>query len=132
MLNNFTGMGRLTKDPELRKTDSGKSVTAFTIAQPRLFDKTQTEYFDIVTWNNTAEFVSNYFKKGMLVVVSGKIQTRDWTDREGNKRKAFEVVANECYFAESKKQENKVENKQLDEDFGLPIVPVEDDGDLPF
>ena len=100
-------MGRLTADPELRHTTSGIAVTSFTIAIDRRFTKAgeekQTDFINIVAWRQTAEFVANYFRKGQLVAVEGSIQTRKYQDKEGNNRTAFEVVANNVHFAESKR-----------------------------
>lgn len=110
MLNRVTIMGRLTRDPELRRTDSGIAVASFAIACDRDYSNKQNgekevDFFDIVAWRNTAEFVSNYFGKGRMIVVSGRLQTRSWTDKEGNKRKTTEVVADSCYFGDSKPAE---------------------------
>lgn len=107
MLNKAILMGRLTADPELRKTQNGTSVTAFTLAVNRSYTRSgeqpQTDFIDIVAWRNTAEFVSRYFTKGQLVAVEGQIQTRTWEDKNGQKRKSVEVVANEVFFAEPKR-----------------------------
>lgn len=108
MLNKITLMGRLTKDPELRNTQSGASVASFTLAVDRDFkDKStgekSTDFIDIVAWRSTAEFVSRYFTKGRMAVVEGRLQLRDWTDRDGNKRRAAEVVADNVYFGDSKR-----------------------------
>ncbi len=108
MLNNVVLMGRLTADPELRHTESsGIPVTSFTLAVGRSYTKAGTEratdFIDIVAWRNTAEFVSKYFNKGQLVAVEGSIQTRSYQDKNGNNRRAFEVVANNVHFAESKR-----------------------------
>lgn len=106
MLNHITLMGRLTRDPELRYTQSQTAVVSFTLAVDRDFggrdgaDK-QTDFIDIVAWRQTAEFVSKYFTKGRMAVVSGRLQIRDWTDREGNKRRSAEVVADNVYFGDS-------------------------------
>lgn len=107
MLNRVTIMGRLTRDPELRRTESGIAVASFAIACDRDYSGKQNgekevDFFDIVAWRNTAEFVSNYFGKGRMIVVAGRLQTRSWTDKEGNKRKTTEVVADSCYFGDSK------------------------------
>lgn len=108
MLNHVTLMGRLTRDPELRRTQSGVAVTSFSLAVERDFasrdggDKA-TDFIDCVAWRNTGEFVSKYFTKGQLVAVSGRLQIRDWQDRDGNKRRSAEVVVDNAYFAESKK-----------------------------
>lgn len=110
MLNHIVLMGRLTRDPELRYTQSQIPVASFSIAADRDFSgrdggEKQTDFFDIVAWRSTAEFVSKWFTKGMLVAVSGRLQMRDWTDRDGNKRRSAEIVADNCYFAESKRQD---------------------------
>ena len=111
MLNHITIMGRLTKDPELRRTNSGVAVTSFTIAVDRDFTNTatgekETDFIDIVAWRNTAEFVNKYFTKGRMAVVQGRLQIRGWTDKDGNKRRSAEVVADNVYFGDSKKEES--------------------------
>jgi len=108
MLNHITLMGRLTRDPELRYTQSNTPVASFTLAVDRDFGgrdgaEKQTDFIDIVAWRQTAEFVSKYFTKGSMVVVSGRLQIRDWQDKEGNKRRNAEVVAENVYFGEGKK-----------------------------
>ena len=108
MLNHITLMGRLVRDPELRYTGSQVPVASFTLAVDRDFGgrdgaDRQTDFIDIVAWRNTAEFVSKYFSKGSMAVVSGRLQIREWTDREGNKRRTAEVVADNVYFGESKR-----------------------------
>lgn len=106
MLNCVVLMGRLTADPELRYTQSNVPVTSFTLAVERPYrsgNERITDFLDIVAWRQTAEFVSKYFTKGQLVAVEGSIQVRSYTDREGNKRRAWEVVANNVHFAESKR-----------------------------
>ena len=107
MLNKVIIMGRLVKDPELRRTQSGVAVTSFRIAVDRDFKSQdgskQADFFDVVAWSNTAEFVSKYFAKGRMAVVEGRLQTRDWTDREGGKRVATEIVADNIYFGDSKR-----------------------------
>ena len=108
MLNHINLMGRLTRDPELRYTASQVPVASFTLAVDRDFagrdgGERQTDFIDIVAWRNTAEFVSKYFSKGSMAVVSGRLQIRDWTDRDGNKRRSAEVVADNVYFGESKR-----------------------------
>lgn len=108
MLNHITLMGRLTRDPELRYTQSNTPVASFRIAvdrdfQPRDGGERQTDFIDCVAWRSTAEFVSKYFQKGSMAVVSGRLQMRDWTDREGNKRTSAEVVVENIYFGESKR-----------------------------
>lgn len=107
MLNHITLMGRLTRDPELRRTQTGTPVVSFTIAVDRDFGardgEKQTDFIDIVAWRNTAEFVSRYFTKGRMAVVSGRLQIRDWTDNNGGKRRNAEVVADNVYFGDSKR-----------------------------
>ena len=107
MLNHIVLMGRLTRDPELRRTQSGVAVASFTLAVDRDFKaengERETDFIDIVAWRNTAEFVSRYFTKGRMAVVSGRLQIRSYTDREGIKRKASEVVADNVYFGDSKR-----------------------------
>ena len=108
MLNHIVLMGRLTRDPELRRTGSGIAVASFTIAVDRDFSgkdsEKETDFIDIVAWRQTGEFVSKYFTKGRMAVVSGRLQIRNWTDKEGNKRKSAEVVADHVYFGDSKKE----------------------------
>ena len=106
MLNHIVLMGRLTRDPELRYTQSQIPVASFRLAVDRDFGgrdggERQTDFIDIVAWRSTAEFVSKYFTKGSMAVVSGRLQIRDWTDREGGKRRSAEVVADNVYFGES-------------------------------
>ena len=107
MLNKIILMGRLVKDPELRRTQSGTAVTSFRIAVDRDFKSQdgskQADFFDVVAWRGTAEFVSKYFTKGRMAIVEGRLQTRDWTDREGGKRVATEIVADNIYFGDSKR-----------------------------
>ena len=108
MLNKWIGMGRLARDPDLRHTQSGTPVVSFTIAVDRDFKAQdgdrETDWIDIVAWRSTAEFVSKYFTKGSSIVVEGRLQIRSYTDKEGNKRKAAEVVADSVYFGGSKKE----------------------------
>ena len=125
MLNKAILMGRLTADPELRHTQSNIPVTSFTLAVDRSFGKEkQTDFLDIVAWRNTAEFVSKWFSKGMLVAVSGRMQTRTWEDKQGNKRKTTEVVADEVFFAEGKRGKEE-------EGSGAFAMPPPDDDLLP-
>ena len=134
-------MGRLTRDPELRRTGSGTAVTSFSLACDRDFksqsgDK-ETDFIEVVAWKNTAEFVSKYFSKGRMAVVEGRLQIRDWTDKAGNKRTTAEVVAENVYFADSKRSESNDNQKEnfnalsgrLSDDF----VPIsEEGGEIPF
>ena len=108
MLNTITIMGRLTRDPELRHTQNNTPVAAFTLAVDRDFSgkdgaEKQTDFIDCVAWRTTAEFVSRYFAKGRMAVVAGRLQLRDWTDKDGNKRRSAEVIADRIYFGDSKK-----------------------------
>lgn len=107
MLNNICLMGRLTRDPDLRQTQTGKFVASFTIAvdsnyKDRESGERTTDFIDIVAWGQTGEFVSRYFTKGRMAVVEGRLQMRDWKDKEGNKRRSAEVVADSVYFGDSK------------------------------
>ena len=108
MLNKIIIMGRLTRDPELRRTGSGTAVTSFSLAVDRDFKsqngEKETDFIDVVAWRSTAEFVSKYFTKGRMAVVEGRLQIRDWTDRDGGKRISAEVVADNVYFGDSKRE----------------------------
>ena len=108
MLNKIILMGRLTRDPELRRTGSGTAVTSFSLAVDRDFKsqsgEKETDFIDIVAWRGTAEFVSKYFTKGRMAVVEGRLQIRDWTDRDGGKRRSAEVIAENVYFGDSKRE----------------------------
>ena len=108
MLNHIVIMGSLTRDPELRRTGSGIAVASFTVAVDRDFGgrdggEKETDFIDCVAWRQTGEFVSKYFAKGRMIVVSGRLQIRNWTDKDGNKRRTAEVVAHNCYFGDSKR-----------------------------
>ena len=153
-MNHIDLMGRLTRDPELRRTSSGIAVASFTLAVDRGFANRETgertaDFIDIVAWRQTGEFVSKYFTKGQMCAVSGRLQIRDWTDNNGNKRRSAEVVADNVYFTESKKSRegaggynsyNAPAEKRNDFDTGYtsPVTGSdfaeldEDDGDLPF
>lgn len=108
MLNTITIMGRLTRDPELRHTQSDLAVASFTLAVDQDYAKGEkkTDFIDCVAWRQTGEFVSKYFTKGSMAVVSGRLQIREWTDKEGNKRRSAEVVADRVYFGDIKKKED--------------------------
>lgn len=111
MLNHITIMGRLTRDPELRRTGSGLAVASFTVAVDRDWPnketgEKETDFIDCVAWRQTGEFVSKYFTKGSMIVVSGRLQIRNWTDKDGNKRKTAEIVADNVYFGESKRDKD--------------------------
>ena len=110
MLNHIDIQGRLTKDPDLRYTQSNTPVISFSVACERDYvpagQQRETDFIDVVAWKQTAEFVSKYFQKGSLIVVSGRIQNRDWTDRDGSKRRITEVIADRVYFCDSKRKED--------------------------
>ena len=120
MLNKIIIMGRLTRDPELRRTQTGTAVTSFSLAVDRDFKsqngEKETDFIDIVAWRGTAEFVSKYFTKGRMAVVEGRLQIRDWTDRDGGKRRSAEVIAENVYFGDSKRDSDKV---QAERDAGV-------------
>ena len=115
MLNHIVLMGRLVRDPELRRTGSGVAVAGFSLAVDRDFaprdgGEKETDFIDIVAWRNTAEFVSKYFTKGRMAVVSGRLQIRSWTDKDGNKRRSAEVIADNVYFGDSKPKDGGEED----------------------
>ena len=137
MLNVVVLMGRLTADPEVKTTPNGNSVCSFSIAVNRSHDREKTDFVDVVAWRNTAEFVGKYFSKGQMIVVKGALQTRTYEDKEGQKRKVTEVLAENVEFGESKKQEDgltklvkKAQNLgiEVDVDEGSSMS----DDDLPF
>ncbi len=148
MLNVVVLTGRLTADPELRHTPNDVAVTSFTIAVNRRFarpgEERQTDFIDIVAWRNTAEFVCKYFTKGQLIAIEGSIQTRTYQDKDGNKRKAFEVVAKDAQFAESKKSVSEssfesngssatiVDSDSYSSGNNEDFQTIESDDDLPF
>ena len=156
MLNHIVIMGRLTRDPELRRTGSGVAVTSFSLAVDRDFapkdgGERETDFIDCVAWRQTGEFVSKYFTKGSMAAVSGRLQIRDWTDREGGKRRSAEVVADNVYFGESKRRDGGDAPRPAAPSASAPAhrgsyggydnVPQggsafseldDDDGDLPF
>lgn len=135
MLNKCFLLGRMTRDPEIRRTNGGTAVTSFTLAVDRDFKSNgekETDFIDVVAWRNTAEFVSKYFSKGCMAIVEGRLQIRDWTDKNGNKRRTAEVIADNVYFGDSKR-ENKVENKEEPEYKQADFAEIsEEDGELPF
>lgn len=147
MLNNIVIMGRLTRDPELRRTGSGVAVTSFTLAVDRDFSakdggEKETDFIDCVAWRQAGEFVSKYFSKGRMACVSGRLQIRNWTDKDGNKRRNAEVIVDNVYFADSK---STAENGGMDATAAQPAAAFaaapaannftlidDDDGELPF
>lgn len=127
-LNHITIMGRLTHDVELRRTGAGVAVANFTVAVDRDYNskdggEKETDFIDCVAWRGTGEFVSKYFSKGSMIVVSGRLQIRSWTDKEGNKRKSAEIDAQNVYFGEGK--------KSSDGTYAPPTMPVDSAGDYP-
>ena len=146
MLNRVILMGRLARDPELRRTQSGVSVTSFRLACSRdckpQGGEAETDGIDVVAWRNTAEFVSKYFAKGRMAIVEGRLQTRDWTDKDGNKRTAVEVVADNVYFGDSKRDSAPAADSYAPPIGGGYAAPMcgrdrfaeiaDEDGDLPF
>ena len=145
MLNRILLMGRLTRDPELRHTQTGTAVASFTLAVDRDFkDKNTgekaTDFIDVVAWRQTGEFVSKYFTKGRMAVVEGRLQMRDWTDKDGNKRRSAEVVADNVYFGDTKKEAEPGSNSSYNSapaGYGASGADQfedlrDDDGELPF
>ena len=153
MLNHIVIMGRLTRDPELRTTQSGVSVASFTVAVDRDFGgrdggERQTDFFDCSAWRNTGEFVSRYFHKGSMIVVSGRMQSRKFQDRDGNNRTAWDIQADNVYFGDSKRDSDSQPNYNTQSNYGgydsarqntpapqvvpNPFEELEDDGELPF
>ena len=126
MLNHITIMGRLVRDPELRRTGSGIAVTSFTLAVDRDYKSNngekETDFIECVAWRNTGEFVGKYFTKGRMAVVSGKLQIRGWTDKDGNKRRTAEVLAENVYFADSNKEAS--ESNAIAGGFTPPAYPA--------
>lgn len=155
MLNHIIIMGRLTRDPELRRTGSGLAVASFSVAVDRDWPnketgEKETDFINCVAWRQTGEFVSKYFTKGSMIVVSGRLQIRNWTDKDGNKRTTAEIVADSVYFGESKKKDSDSEYRPPSYAFDqygtyAPLPPryikpdkddfamlVDDDEQLPF
>ena len=146
MLNHIVIMGRMVRDPELRRTGSGVAVASFTVAVDRDFGgrdggEKETDFIDCVAWRHTGEFVSKYFTKGSMIVVSGRLQIRSWTDKDGNKRRTAEVVADNCYFGDSKRDGDSSfgGNTYAAPAYSAPAAPAsdfamlsDDDAQLPF
>lgn len=133
MLNHISIMGRITKDIELRRTPTGVPVASFTLAVDRDFKEKngekETDFIDCVAWRNTAEFVEKYFSKGRMAIVAGRLQIRSWTDKDGNKRRTAEVVADNVYFGDSKKEGEIPAVNAPASDFAML---TDDDAQLPF
>ena len=146
MLNEVILMGRLTRDPEIRMTQSGTTAASFALACERDYapqgqDKV-TDFFDIATFGKTADFVGQYFAKGQLVAIKGRLQQRDWTDKQGNKRRPTEILADRCYFAEKRQTPAAVQSADFSQipsttpvPFSEPDMPqmeIGDENELPF
>lgn len=143
MLNKVVLMGRLTKDPELRRTGNGTAVTSFSLAVDRDFKsqsgEKETDWIDCVAWRGTAETVCKYFTKGRMMVVVGRLQIRDWTDKDGGKRRSAEVIAESVYFGDSK-HEGSGQSQNTSTTYTAPppggyndFAEIgEEDGELPF
>ena len=146
MLNHIVIMGRLVQNPELRRTGSGVAVTSFTLAVDRDFKteggEKETDFLDCVAWRATGEFAAKYFKKGSMAVVSGRLQVRSWTDKDGNKRRTAEIVADNIYFGDSKKPDETPSSGYtgfVKNEYAQPSPPAQqfemledDDAQLPF
>lgn len=143
MLNHITLMGRLTRDPELRRTGSGVAVASFTIAVDRDFSgkdsEKKTDFIDCVAWRQTGEFISKYFTKGRMIVVDGRLEMRDWTDKECNKRRNAEVNVENAYFGDSKRDTEQTSAPANYGGYATPATPAsdfavleDDDAALPF
>ena len=143
MLNHITIMGRLVRDPELRSTQSGTSVASFTVAVDRDYQsggsEKQTDFIECVAWKGTGEFVSKYFRKGSMIVVAGRLQSRKWQDRDGNNHISWEVNAESVYFGKSRKDGPNAAQATYEQNYGNPNVSAagfteldDGDGELPF
>ena len=153
MLNHITIMGRLTREPELRTTQSGSKVATFTVAVDRDYSgrdggEKQTDFIDCVAWRQGGEFVATYFHKGSMIVVSGRLESRKWQDREGNNRTSWEINADHTYFGEARRQDSGSYGEQANSGYDsytpppsasaqpqpstFTELPDDDDGELPF
>ena len=150
MLNKIIIMGRLTRDPELRRTGNGTAVTSFSLAVDRDFKdrntgERTTDFIDCVAWRQTGEFVSRYFSKGRMAVAEGRLQLRDWVDRDGNKRRSAEVVVEQMYFGDSRSEGGQKSGQPVPKEAGYQAAYLstgreadefrelqDDDGELPF
>lgn len=133
MLNKIFLMGRLTRDPGLRRTGNGTAVTSLTLAVDRDYKsqsgEKETDFIDVVAWRSSAEFVSKYFTKGRMAVVEGRLQIRDWTDKDGGKRRSVQVVADNVYFGDSKRTVSDSDTPAAGE---IAEIPEGEEGELPF
>lgn len=128
-------MGRLTQDPEIRQTATNKSVCHFRIAVKRRFARQgdeDTDFFPVTAWEKTGEFCNNYFRKGQQVIVIGRAQNRSWTDDQGNKRSVTEVIAEEAYFAEGKREGSPATGFETKQGNADGFYPIDESDDLPF
>ena len=135
MLNRVIIMGRCTSDPELRRTGNGTAVTSFTLAVDRDFSKEEkkADFINCVAWRQTGEFISKYFAKGRMMVVDGRLEMRDWTDKDGNKRTSAEVVVDSAYFGDSKKESSAASTKETGNTSAAEYTMLTDeDAQLPF
>ena len=134
MLNKIILMGRLTRDPELHRTGSGTAVATFSLAVDRDYKsqsgERETDFIDVVAWRSTAEFVSKYFTKGRMAVVEGRIQVRDWTDKDGARRRSTEVVVDNVYFGDSKRAVSESDTPAPTGEF--TELPENEKGELPL
>ena len=136
MLNHIVLMGRLTRDPELRHTGNGTAVASFSLAVDRDYKgqsgEKETDFVDIVAWRSTADFVSKFFTKGRMTVVEGRLQLRDWTDKDGGKRRSDEVVAEHVYFGDSKQRFESDTASAPPASGDFREIPEDEEGELPF
>ena len=136
MLNRIVLMGRLTRDPELRHTGNGTAVASFSLAVDRDYKgqsgEKETDFVDIVAWRSTADFVSKYFTKGRMAVVEGRLQIRDWKDKDGSNRRSAEVVAEHVYFGDSKQRAESDTASAPPASGDFREVPEDEEGELPF
>ena len=136
MLNHIVLMGRLTRDPELRHTGNGTAVASFSLAVDRDYKgqsgEKETDFVDIVAWRSTADFVSKFFTKGRMTVGEGRLQLRDWTDKDGGKRRSAEVVAEHVYFGDSKQRFESDTASAPPASGDFREIPEDEEGELPF
>lgn len=144
MLNKVVIMGRLTRDPEIKKVNNDVSVCSFSIACDRDIvskqsNERETDFFDVTAWRSTADFVGKYFSKGRMIVVVGRLQKRNYTDKDGNKRSAVDIIAENVYFGDTKKDVESSSTTPTPTNYGASpsaqsnnYAELEDDGDLPF
>ena len=136
MLNQLSIMGRFTAPPELKYTSNNTAVLSFTLAVDRDYSgkdkEKQTDFIECVAWRHTAEFISKYFTKGSMAVVTGKLYSRKWTDKDGNKRTAWETQVDNIYFADSKKPTSEASEPVTGYEYGAEFPEFDDDSELPY